>query len=125
MASSCSSLPFFEGFISNRAGSDPDCSCPLIIYTHSSDVIPVTASKSPGYCEQTRASQRLPLTYLETVGDGGPWVGSISSPTPFFQWFQFVEVPGNHYTHMNKPQTVAAVISSFLQGLPRTTSSRL
>lgn len=37
---------------------------------------------------------------------GGPWVGSISSPTPFFQRFQFVEVPGKHYIHMNKPQIV-------------------
>ncbi|XP_028644539.1 serine hydrolase-like protein 2 isoform X2 [Grammomys surdaster] len=39
--------------------------------------------------------------------------------------FQYVEVPGNHYIHMNKPQTVAAIISPFLQGLPRKTSSRL
>lgn len=39
--------------------------------------------------------------------------------------FQFVEVPGNHYVHMNKPQILAGVICSFLQDLPRTTSSRL
>uniref|UniRef100_A0A8C2N657 Serine hydrolase like 2 n=1 Tax=Capra hircus TaxID=9925 RepID=A0A8C2N657_CAPHI len=29
--------------------------------------------------------------------------------------FQYVEVPGNHYIHMNQPQQVAGVISSFLQ----------
>lgn len=56
---------------------------------------------------------------------GVPWVGSISPPTPFSQRFQFVEVPGNHYVHMNNPQIVAGVISSFLQGLPRKTSSML
>lgn len=38
---------------------------------------------------------------------GVSWVGSISPPTPFLQRFQFVEVPGNHYVHMNKPQIVA------------------
>ncbi|XP_060045059.1 serine hydrolase-like protein 2 isoform X1 [Erinaceus europaeus] len=29
--------------------------------------------------------------------------------------FQFVEVPGNHYVHMNQPQHIAHVISLFLQ----------
>ncbi|XP_055251817.1 serine hydrolase-like protein 2 isoform X1 [Moschus berezovskii] len=29
--------------------------------------------------------------------------------------FQYLEVPGNHYVHMNQPQLVAGVISSFLQ----------
>lgn len=39
--------------------------------------------------------------------------------------FQFVEIPGNHYIHMNKPQIVADIIRSFLQGPPRTTPSRV
>ncbi|XP_012575919.1 PREDICTED: serine hydrolase-like protein 2 [Condylura cristata] len=30
--------------------------------------------------------------------------------------FQFVEVPGNHYVHLNQPQRVASIICSFLQG---------
>lgn len=38
--------------------------------------------------------------------------------------FQYVEVPGNHYVHMNEPHLVAGFISSFLQSQPRT-SSRL
>ncbi|XP_066112453.1 serine hydrolase-like protein 2 isoform X3 [Saccopteryx bilineata] len=29
--------------------------------------------------------------------------------------FQFVEVPGNHYVHMNQPHHVTGIISSFLQ----------
>ncbi|CAK6443991.1 unnamed protein product [Pipistrellus nathusii] len=29
--------------------------------------------------------------------------------------FQYVEVPGNHYVHMNQPDHVASVIGSFLQ----------
>ncbi|XP_047642035.1 serine hydrolase-like protein 2 isoform X5 [Phacochoerus africanus] len=29
--------------------------------------------------------------------------------------FQYVEVPGNHYVHLNQPQHVAGVIGSFLQ----------
>ncbi|XP_053440466.1 serine hydrolase-like protein 2 isoform X2 [Nycticebus coucang] len=29
--------------------------------------------------------------------------------------FQYVEVPGNHYVHMNEPHHVASIISSFLQ----------
>ncbi|XP_045690794.1 serine hydrolase-like protein 2 isoform X2 [Phyllostomus hastatus] len=29
--------------------------------------------------------------------------------------FQYVEVPGNHYVHINQPDLVAAVISSFLE----------
>ncbi|XP_032126073.1 serine hydrolase-like protein 2 isoform X2 [Sapajus apella] len=33
--------------------------------------------------------------------------------------FQFVEVPGTHYVHMNEPQLVAGIISSFLQSKPR------
>ncbi|XP_044634356.1 serine hydrolase-like protein 2 isoform X6 [Equus asinus] len=33
--------------------------------------------------------------------------------------FQFVEVPGNHYVHMNQPQHVAGVISAFLQSKDR------
>ena len=35
------------------------------------------------------------------------------------QRFQYVEVPGNHYVHMNQPQLVADVISSFLQSKER------
>lgn len=34
--------------------------------------------------------------------------------------FQYVEVPGNHYVHMNEPHLVAGFISSFLQSQPRT-----
>lgn len=41
------------------------------------------------------------------------------------QRYQFVEVPGNHYVHMNTPQVVAGVISSFLQGLLPLPSSQL
>ncbi|XP_062058732.1 serine hydrolase-like protein 2 isoform X2 [Lepus europaeus] len=33
--------------------------------------------------------------------------------------FQFVEVPGNHYVHMNEPRHVAGVISAFLQSTGR------
>nr|XP_031527662.1 serine hydrolase-like protein 2 isoform X3 [Vicugna pacos] len=33
--------------------------------------------------------------------------------------FQFVEVTGNHYVHMNQPQLVASVINSFLQSKER------
>lgn len=46
------------------------------------------------------------------------WVTSshVSSPP---QRFQYVEVPGNHYVHMNQPQLVADVISSFLQSKER------
>ncbi|MBZ3889292.1 Serine hydrolase-like protein [Sciurus carolinensis] len=33
--------------------------------------------------------------------------------------FQFVEVPGNHYVHMNAPHHVAGIISSFLQSKRR------
>uniref|UniRef100_A0A2K6TMG2 Serine hydrolase like 2 n=1 Tax=Saimiri boliviensis boliviensis TaxID=39432 RepID=A0A2K6TMG2_SAIBB len=33
--------------------------------------------------------------------------------------FQFVEVPGTHYVHMNEPQHVASIIGSFLQSKPR------
>ncbi|XP_037369328.1 serine hydrolase-like protein 2 [Talpa occidentalis] len=29
--------------------------------------------------------------------------------------FQFVEVPGNHYVHLNQPQNVASIICTFLQ----------
>ncbi|XP_040610020.1 serine hydrolase-like protein 2 isoform X2 [Mesocricetus auratus] len=36
--------------------------------------------------------------------------------------FQYVEVPGNHYVHMNDHHLVAGVVSSFLQSQPRTTS---
>ncbi|XP_052016939.1 serine hydrolase-like protein 2 isoform X2 [Apodemus sylvaticus] len=39
--------------------------------------------------------------------------------------YQFVEVPGSHYVHMNTPRVVAGVISSFLQCLPPLSSSRL
>lgn len=49
-------------------------------------------------------------------GKGGPW-SHLSGPhlttCPLLpQWFQFVEVPGNHYIHMNQPNHVASVISS-------------
>ncbi|XP_059967692.1 serine hydrolase-like protein 2 isoform X2 [Mesoplodon densirostris] len=33
--------------------------------------------------------------------------------------FQYVQVPGNHYVHMNQPQHMAGVISSFLQSKER------
>lgn len=35
---------------------------------------------------------------------------------PPLQRFQFMEVPGNHYTHMTNPQHVAEVVTAFLQG---------
>ncbi|XP_006934202.3 serine hydrolase-like protein 2 isoform X2 [Felis catus] len=31
------------------------------------------------------------------------------------EWFQYTEVPGNHYVHMNQPQRVAGIIGSFLK----------
>uniref|UniRef100_A0A8C9KEZ5 Serine hydrolase like 2 n=1 Tax=Panthera tigris altaica TaxID=74533 RepID=A0A8C9KEZ5_PANTA len=31
------------------------------------------------------------------------------------EWFQYTEVPGNHYIHMNQPQHVAGIIGSFLK----------
>ena len=31
------------------------------------------------------------------------------------QQFQYMEVPGNHYVHLNQPQNVADIISAFLQ----------
>ncbi|XP_039091543.1 serine hydrolase-like protein 2 isoform X2 [Hyaena hyaena] len=34
--------------------------------------------------------------------------------------FQFTEVPGNHYVHLNQPQLVAGIISSFLKSSKRT-----
>ncbi|MXQ92383.1 hypothetical protein E5288_WYG001076 [Bos mutus] len=37
--------------------------------------------------------------------------------------FQYFEVPGNHYIHMNQPQQVARVISSFLQNKEGTPAS--
>ncbi|XP_024593187.1 serine hydrolase-like protein [Neophocaena asiaeorientalis asiaeorientalis] len=33
--------------------------------------------------------------------------------------FQYVQVPGNHYVHMNQPQHMAGIISSFLQSKER------
>ncbi|XP_007099929.1 serine hydrolase-like protein 2 isoform X1 [Physeter macrocephalus] len=33
--------------------------------------------------------------------------------------FQYVQVPGNHYVHMNQPQHMAGVIGSFLQSKER------
>ncbi|XP_007454012.1 PREDICTED: serine hydrolase-like protein [Lipotes vexillifer] len=33
--------------------------------------------------------------------------------------FQYVQVPGNHYAHMNQPEHMAGVISSFLQSKER------
>ncbi|XP_036154644.1 serine hydrolase-like protein 2 isoform X7 [Myotis myotis] len=33
--------------------------------------------------------------------------------------FQFVEIPGNHYVHMNQPDHVASIIGSFLQSRNR------
>lgn len=35
------------------------------------------------------------------------------------QRFQFVEIPGNHYVHMNQPDHVASIIGSFLQSRNR------
>ncbi|XP_045323245.1 serine hydrolase-like protein 2 isoform X2 [Leopardus geoffroyi] len=31
------------------------------------------------------------------------------------EWFQYTEVPGNHYVHMNQPERVAGIIGSFLK----------
>lgn len=84
----------------------------------------MTASESPGYSEQTRAAQRLPLTHLEAAGQGS-LSGQYLTTHPSPQRYQFVEVPGNHYVHMNTPQVVAGVISSFLQGLLPLPSSQL
>uniref|UniRef100_A0A8C2MRA4 Serine hydrolase-like n=1 Tax=Cricetulus griseus TaxID=10029 RepID=A0A8C2MRA4_CRIGR len=36
--------------------------------------------------------------------------------------FQYVEIPGNHYIHMNKNHLVAGIINPFLQSQPRTAS---
>nr|XP_025873079.1 serine hydrolase-like protein 2 isoform X1 [Vulpes vulpes] len=33
--------------------------------------------------------------------------------------FQYMEVPGNHYVHLNQPQNVADIISAFLQSKER------
>ncbi|XP_058936928.1 serine hydrolase-like protein 2 isoform X2 [Kogia breviceps] len=33
--------------------------------------------------------------------------------------FQYVQVPGNHYVHMNQPQHMAGVVSAFLQSKER------
>lgn len=46
---------------------------------------------------------------------------SVTSPhiPSLPQRFQFVEVTGNHYVHMNQPQLVASVINSFLQSKER------
>ena len=41
------------------------------------------------------------------------WVTSPRVPS-LPQRFQYVQVPGNHYVHMNQPQHMAGVISSFL-----------
>lgn len=38
---------------------------------------------------------------------------SPSIPSPL-QRFQYVEVPDNHYVHLNQPQNVAGFISAFL-----------
>lgn len=50
---------------------------------------------------------------------GGPW-SHHSGPPPHHlslppQRFQYVEVPGNHYIHMNQPDHVAGITGSFLQ----------
>ena len=50
------------------------------------------------------------------------WVSSAHVPLPP-QRFQYFEVPGNHYVHMNQPQQVACVISSFLQNKDGTPAS--
>ncbi|XP_035296684.1 serine hydrolase-like protein isoform X4 [Cricetulus griseus] len=36
--------------------------------------------------------------------------------------FQYVEIPGNHYVHMNNQHLVAGIVSAFLQSQPRTAS---
>ncbi|XP_015427396.1 PREDICTED: serine hydrolase-like protein 2 [Myotis davidii] len=38
--------------------------------------------------------------------------------------FQFVEIPGNHYVHMNQPDHVASIIGSFLQDRNRIPAQR-
>ncbi|KAM9684512.1 serine hydrolase-like protein 2 isoform 2-T2 [Dama dama] len=45
--------------------------------------------------------------------------GTSSLKSVLKERFQYVEVPGNHYVHMNQPQLVADVISSFLQSKER------
>ncbi|KAF4023024.1 hypothetical protein G4228_014579, partial [Cervus hanglu yarkandensis] len=45
--------------------------------------------------------------------------GTNSLKSVLRERFQYVEVPGNHYVHMNQPQLVADVISSFLQSKER------
>ncbi|CAO2601454.1 Serine hydrolase-like protein [Lemmus lemmus] len=62
----------------------------------------------------------------DPLGDTQLWESLLSgqhlTSRPFLQRFEYVEVPGNHYVHMNEPHLVAGFISSFLQSQPRTSS---
>lgn len=49
---------------------------------------------------------------MELLGAAFHWVTSSHVPS-LPRGFQYVEVPGNHYIHMNQPQQVAGIISSF------------
>ncbi|XP_036107888.1 serine hydrolase-like protein 2 isoform X1 [Molossus molossus] len=52
----------------------------------------------------------------ENDADKGPMLFIIDQlKSVLNERFQFVEVPGNHYVHLNQPNHVASVISSFLQ----------
>lgn len=59
-----------------------------------------------GYCDVRRENDadREPLLFM---------LATLRSTLT--ERFQFVEVPGNHYVHMNEPHHVAGVISAFLQ----------
>ncbi|XP_051690021.2 serine hydrolase-like protein 2 isoform X3 [Oryctolagus cuniculus] len=59
-----------------------------------------------GYCNVRRENDadREPLLFM---------LATLRSTLT--ERFQFVEVPGNHYVHMNEPHHVAGVISAFLQ----------
>lgn len=46
------------------------------------------------------------------------WIISPRVPS-LPQRFQYEQVPGNHYVHMNQPQHMAGIISSFLQSKER------
>lgn len=93
--------------------------------------------ESPGFEEpQGAADTGIPRGcpgHWEAAGQGRarmssqaqrPWVGTATllataHHAPLLQRFQFVQVPGNHYIHMNAPHHVASVISSFLQSRRR------
>lgn len=43
----------------------------------------------------------------------------LTTVPSLLQWFRYVEVPGNHYVHINQPDHVDKVISSFLKSEDR------